>query len=190
MPNIHPLLVHFPIALLLAAVTADMAHVCWPRRTAVRDTATWLYCAGAMVAMAAYFSGLDAAGSLTLPAGSRTAVGEHFAWAERATWYFVVFASFRMALSYIWRSTLRRSAALSSLMGLVGLSMLLVAAAHGGRLVFRHGVAVRPVPATEPGWTIGEGAERSDEPAPRPRLDGDVRRRLSPGSPGRAGSIR
>ncbi len=154
MPNVHPLLVHFPLTLLIGALVIDIAHVVWPERSAIRDTSTWLYCLGTLAAMAAYFSGLDAAGSLALPAGSREAVGEHFAWAERTTWYFAFLASFRMAMSYIWRSTRRVTAVCSSLAGLVGAGLLLVAAERGGRLVFEHGVGVQPVAATEPGWTI------------------------------------
>ena len=60
-PNLHPLLVHFPVTLLASAVAVDMASLLMPARPVLRDTATLFYCAGAFMAMAAYFSGLSAA---------------------------------------------------------------------------------------------------------------------------------
>ena len=156
MPNVHPLLVHFPLTLLIGAVVADLLHVAWPARSQVRAAATWLYCVGALAAMAAYFSGLEAAASLSLPSGSRAAIGEHFLWAERTTWFYAFLASFRMYMSYIWRSTRRSVAVCSRLAGLAGAVLILVAAERGGQLVFQHGVGVRPVPASEPGWTMEE----------------------------------
>ena len=165
MPNVHPLLVHFPLTLLVGAVVADLLHVAWPSRSQVREAATWLYCIGALAAMAAYFSGLEAAGSVSLPAGSRTAVSEHFFWAERTTWFYAFLASFRMCMSYIWRSTRRSVAVCSSLAGLTGAVLLLVTAERGGQLVFELGVGVRPVAASEPGWTI---EQMGDTPRPAP----------------------
>jgi uncharacterized membrane protein len=161
MPNVHPLLVHFPIALLLAATAVDLGHAARPDRATLRDTATWLYCAGASMAMAAYFSGLTAAGGLRVAEDVWPAVTAHFTWAERTTWFFVFFASFRMAVSFIWRSTRRRTALISSMVALVGVLLLLATADRGGRLVFRHGLGVASVPADGRPWTIQE----ADTPA-------------------------
>ena len=169
MPNVHPLLVHFPIALLLAATVVDLGHAARPDRAALRDTATWLYCAGAAMAMAAYFTGLAAAGGLQVSEEAWPAVTEHFAWAERTTWYFVFLASLRMAMSYIWRSTRRRAALISSVVALVGVGLLLVTADRGGRLVFRHGVGVASVPVDGRPWTIQEADNPTVEsPPPSP----------------------
>ena len=52
-PNLHPLLVHFPVSLLLGAAAVDMMSLLMPTRPAVRDAATLFYCAGALMAMAA-----------------------------------------------------------------------------------------------------------------------------------------
>jgi uncharacterized membrane protein len=153
-PNIHPLLVHFPISLLIAAAVVDLLSVLWPARPVVRDTATWLYCAGAFMAMAAYFSGLAAAGALRVSSETGAAVTAHFTWADRTTWFFVVFASLRMTISYIWQSASRWMAVLSVVGALVGLGLLLAAADHGGRLVFRLGLGVATVPSAGQPWTM------------------------------------
>ena len=39
-PNIHPLVIHFPIALLVAAAMTDLADMLLRDRTSVRDAAT------------------------------------------------------------------------------------------------------------------------------------------------------
>jgi uncharacterized membrane protein len=155
-PNIHPLLVHFPISLLIAATVVDLLSLMWPARRAIRDTATWFYCAGAFMAMAAYFSGLAAAGALRVSPETGAAVTSHFMWADRTTWFFVVFASFRMTLSYIWKSATRWLALLSLIGALVGLGLLLAATTHGERLVFRFGLGVASVPSTGQPWSMPE----------------------------------
>ena len=78
-----------------------------PARPALRDTATLFYCAGAFMAMAAYFSGLSAAQGTPVSPEESAAVTAHFTWADRTTWFFVFFASLRVAFSYIWRPTAR-----------------------------------------------------------------------------------
>ncbi|HIE94913.1 MAG TPA: hypothetical protein EYQ83_19380 [Acidobacteria bacterium] len=153
-PNLHPVLVHFPISLLLVAAVVDCLGAYRPSRTSVRDTATWLYCGGALMAMVAYFSGLEAAEAMRVGTAESAAVTAHFTWADRTTWFFVVFASFRMAMSYIWHSTTRRVVIASVLVALGGVGLLVATAEHGGRLVFHHGLGVAPVPSDGPLWTI------------------------------------
>ena len=153
-PNPHPFLVHFPIALLTAAAAVDLLHLLRPAHRAARDTATWLFCAGAFTAMAAYFSGLSAAAAVRVTPDAALAVTTHFTWADRTTWFFVFFASLRLAMSSIWRTTARWVIAASCVLSLVGLALLGAAAMHGGRLVFRYGLGVEAVPSTGSPWTM------------------------------------
>ncbi len=153
-PNPHPFLVHFPIALLSAAVVVDLLNLLRPAHRPTRDTATWLFCAGALAAMAAYFSGLSAAAAVRVTPEAGLAVTAHFAWADRTTWFFVFFASLRLAMSYIWRTTARWVIAASCALSLVGLVLLAATALHGGRLVFRHGLGVESVPPAGSPWTM------------------------------------
>ena len=153
-PSLHPLLVHFPIALLLTASAVDLCGVLWPARPTLRETATLFYCAGALMAMAAYFSGLSAAQALAVSPEAGAAVTAHFQWADRTTWFFVFLASLRMAISYIWRPTARWAAVLAFVVSLAGIGMLVVTAERGGRLVFHHGLGVATVPSGGDGWTM------------------------------------
>ena len=148
-PNLHPLLVHFPITLLTCAVVVDMASLLMPARPTLRDTATLFYCAGALLAMAAYFSGLSAAQGIRVSGATSAAVTAHFIWADRTTWFFVFFASIRIVFSYIWRPTARWAAIAVLVAALAGIGMLTLTAEHGGRLVFRHGLGVATIPSSD-----------------------------------------
>ena len=160
-PNIHPLAVHFPISLLLAAALFDILSSIRPNASSIRDSATWLYCVGGFMTMAAYFSGLGAAGDMLVVPEAEPDVATHFLWADRTTWFFVVFASLRLAISFIWRATTRWAVIASVLGALVGLGLLIVTLERGGRLVFQHGLGVSSLPVTERAWTT-----RSEPPMP------------------------
>ena len=153
-PNPHPFLVHFPIALLVAAAAVDFLNLLRPGHGAARDTATWLFCAGAFSAAVAYFSGLSAASGVRVTPDAGLAVTTHFAWADWTTWFFVVFASLRLAMSYIWRTTARWALAVSCLLSVIGLGLLAATALHGGRLVFQYGLGVESIPSTGSPWTM------------------------------------
>ena len=160
-PNIHPLVIHFPIALLVAAAMTDLAGLLLRDRTSVRDAASLLYTAGAVCAVVAYFTGPHAGETVLLPAMANALVNEHADWAFRATWFFVFFASIRLALSFIIRVSGYTATLVSFAAGFVGLYLLFETAERGGRLVFEHGVGVRAVglpsaerPATSPASSI------------------------------------
>ncbi len=153
-PNPHPFLVHFPIALLVAAAAADLTSLLRPAHGTARDTATWLFCVGALTAVAAYFSGLSAAAAVRVSPDAGLAVTTHFVWADWTTWLFVCFASLRIAMSYIWRITARWAIAVSCLFSIIGLGCVAVTALHGGRLVFQYGLGVDAIPSTGAPWTL------------------------------------
>lgn len=177
-PNLHPLVVHFPIALLFAAGAADLAGLVLRHRKPLRDTATWLYIAGAVAAVAAYFTGDEAAEAMVLSAEVAALVDTHGDWAFGATWLFAFFASLRLAMSYLLRP--RRALRIGAfVVALAGLGALAQTALHGSRLVFGQGLGVRAVTATrEAGGATdtGSGAggatrerQRALPPAASPR---------------------
>lgn len=148
-PNIHPLIVHFPIALLVAAVVTDLLGVVMARRPGLREAATWLYCAGAAGAIAAYLTGSNAADSMLLPAEVTPLVDVHDNWAFRTTALFTLLAAARVALPRF--VTLKAPAWWGALaVALVGTGMLYETAEHGGRLVFEHGLGVQAITTDAP----------------------------------------
>ena len=163
-PNAHPLLVHFPIALLAAAGAVDVADVVLRGRAAVRDTATWLYIAGAASAVVAYFSGIGAAEGVALSNEGAAVAAVHADWAFRATWLFAFFASLRLAMSYA-PGRARWLPAASLVIAFVGLVALAQTVRYGSRLVFEHGAGVRPVAAVAVPAHGSAAAERASPAA-------------------------
>jgi len=151
-PNLHPLVVHFPIAVLAAAVAVDAASVAMPRSETLSTVATWLYTAGAVAAVIAYFSGDQAASSAPISLDIIPLLHAHADWAFRATWSFVFFASIRLVFSYLQppAPSLRLGALLLAIVGLGALAFTVI---HGSRLVFEQGIGVATIEAGQRGNT-------------------------------------
>ena len=84
-PNAHPLIVHFPIALLFIAVAADAVALWLGRRWRTgREVATGLWVATGLSAVVTYYSGMWAADTMAITT-SRTAgtLSTHATWG----WY-------------------------------------------------------------------------------------------------------
>lgn len=153
-PNLHPLIVHFPIAWLIAALAVDLVSVVLPRATWAETTAGCLYPAGALSALAAYLSGRQAAAAVLVPGMAQPIVLDHWNWALATTIYFTALAALRLALALrgqrlpFWI----RAGAVAA--GFAGMLLLFHTGEQGARLVFEHGVGVVPrahgdmVPAT------------------------------------------
>jgi uncharacterized membrane protein len=143
-PNLHPLIVHFPIAWLIAALVVDVVSLVLPRATWTDTTAACLYPAGALSAFAAYLTGRQAAAGVLVPGMAQPIVQDHWNWAIATTLYFSAFAVVRLALTLRRRrlSFWARTAAIA--VGLGGMLLLFHTAEQGARLVYEHGVGVAP----------------------------------------------
>ena len=159
-PNLHPLVVHFPIALLSAAGAVDLAGLLAPDRRPLRDTATWLYVGGAATAVFTYFTGYTAAQAAAFSPEVGSLVDGHADWAFTATWLFAFFASLRLAMSYILRP--RRALQIGAFaIALAGLGALAQTTLLGARLVFEQGLGVQAV-------AVAESAERMERTPAQP----------------------
>lgn len=149
MPNLHPALVRFPIALLITAVGFDFVAIIFRRFTWLDRTAVALYVLGTLGALAAYMAGDEAADAMTgLPPHVLSQIAAHSQWAIYTLIFFGVFTLTRFA--YAWRrrrdtrTRLIRFRVLLTIVGALGLGLLAKTADLGGSLVFEHGVAVSP----------------------------------------------
>ena len=149
-PNVHPLVVHFPIALLFAAVLVDAAALVVRRRfPGVRYAAVGLYALGAVAAVVSFLTGRAAADGLDLPTTAIAAVGEHADWALWTVWAFGIYGLVRLAAAF-WEKDGRLAVHLALfLLGAAGLVLVFETAEHGARLVYDLGVGVRAVEAAE-----------------------------------------
>ena len=140
-PNAHPLIVHFPLALLCTAVALDFAAWALRRNQPLRQTATVLYVLGTVGAVAAYVTGRTASETVWLPGMAHALVAQHWDWALRTVWFFAVLAVTRVVLLRSSRGVPSHVVlATFALAGLVGLGLLIETGDRGGRLVFQHGV--------------------------------------------------
>lgn len=143
-PNLHPLVVHFPIAWLIAALVVDLVSLLLPRAAWAETTATCLYPAGAVSALAAYLSGRQAAATVLVPGMAQVVVRDHWNWALATLIYFTVIATVRLGVAFRGhRPSFRRRAGMVAA-AIVGLLMLTYTGEQGARLVYEFGVGVLP----------------------------------------------
>ena len=142
-PNIHPLLVHFPIALLITAAGLDVVGWVLRRNRPLRNAATLLYVLGTGAAVATYFTGRAASQTVWLPGMANAVVRQHWDWAFRTVWFFAIVTGVRLVLL---RPSRRDPSpviiAALALAGLVGIGLLRETGDRGAQLVFQHGVGM------------------------------------------------
>jgi len=143
-PNAHPMLVHFPIAWLIAAIAIDVVSLALPRPHWALTTATLLYPAGAASALVTYLTGMQAAAAVLTPGLAHEVVQQHWNWALATTIFFAVLSTVRLVVFFILKrqpSYAARIALTGAAFG--GLILLFYTAELGARLVYEYGVGVR-----------------------------------------------
>lgn len=143
-PNLHPLIVHFPIAWLIGAVVVDLASLVRPRETWAETAATSLYTAGAVAALGAYLSGRQAAAGVLTPGMAHPVVLEHWNWGLATTVYFTAVASVHLVVTLRGTRLRLRTRAGVAAAGLAGMLLIFQTAERGARLVYEHGLGVMP----------------------------------------------
>jgi len=147
--HIHPMLVHFPIVLLLIVVVVDFISLQRGDDLAGAQTlpniALTVLVIGALAAIAAASFG-DIAMDEAIDKGfSKAALEEHEDLGFTTMWIFIGLAATRLAA---WRMHFPLTAWRGWILfgaGVVGAGILLVTAYHGGYLVYDLGVNVAPV---------------------------------------------
>jgi uncharacterized membrane protein len=143
-PGWHPLVVHFPLALVLIATPLLLAARLLRSDAAASAAATvgtWNLCLGALAALLALATGLAAVLDLDVNAAARQAISLHMKWAMLSTLAIVLLA--------IWRGA---GTAPGSRPSWVFIIVLLAAAAalvvtgyRGGQNVYEFGVGVKRI---------------------------------------------
>ena len=135
---LHPMLVHFPIALLIMSVAFDAAGTIW-KRECFREGALWLLVCGLVGGIAAALAG-DMAEDAAKQAGIAEALIEN-----HETFALTTLGIFGILL--LWRVFLRNQFSLNTIkvymvVAMIGLGTLSVAGHFGGNLVYEHGAGV------------------------------------------------
>lgn len=153
LPNLHPTIVHLPLALLPAAILFDTVALVRPTWTWLERGAALLLILAALGAAASVVAGEQAEEGLAPQTPSaRDLIHEHEELGKKALVATAVLSIARLLLSIRDRDRPRVTALFLRFLLLVasaGTLFLMVRTADlGGRLVYRHGVAVeRPAVA-------------------------------------------
>lgn len=141
--DIHPLIVHFPIALLLTSVLADLLALLRPRAV-FKDVALFLLILGVIGAVAAGVSGERAAEAVARLPDLRQAVEQHEDFATGTIWLFIALLLSRLYMVIKGRFVSIFRAAYF-IVSLVAGGLLMATAYSGGSLVYERGAGVKPV---------------------------------------------
>ena len=141
-PNLHPLVIHFPIVLVLTAAVVDLVDVAFERSAWLKAATTTLYVTGALSLIVAYVTGLQAAGSVLIPGMAYPVITEHRQWALVTMTYCIGIAALRLLVlrGDGGRSRRRRIALLA--IGLVSVVLIQQTAERGARLVYEYGTGI------------------------------------------------
>lgn len=141
-PNLHPLVIHFPIALLFAAVLFDFLGLIRRDATWLAKAALLLFVLGAIAAIVAVITGHEAAEGLfhagLLPKSAGADLHTHAELGEDTAWFFGIYAVIRLILTWWGKMSQLSFAVIAFLVGFGGLFLVYETAEHGGKMVYDH----------------------------------------------------
>jgi uncharacterized membrane protein len=148
-PNVHPMVVHFPIASILIAFLFDLAATILKKQNWLRYSAFGLYAISALGAIAAFLSGRQAADVVDIPPAAYPVISEH---ADLALVTMIVLISYAIIkFVLLWKKWDLKTpvAVLLLVAGSVGIALIAKTAEHGAELVYRYGVGVAATESSE-----------------------------------------
>lgn len=169
-PNVHPMIIHFPIALLFTAAFIDTISMVLKKQGFWLTTAHFLYALGALGTLAAWFSGKQAGDSVFLPTDANALLTEHSDLGHYTLYFFVIFAVLRAVLFVTKLDSRTFIRAGVYVLGLGGLVLLLETADHGAEMVYKYGVGVQAVEHATP--TVPVLTDSTGTSAPEPNAEG------------------
>lgn len=143
MPNIHPLIIHFPIVLLLLAVLLHLtALIIWTLPW-LRTITLSVFILGFLTLILTYLSGRQAADSVSIPTVAINTLSKH---ADLALWtliYFGVFTVLHLGIKFLKVYGRKSISIVLFVLGSLGLVLIVRTADLGGQLVYKYGVGVQ-----------------------------------------------
>ena len=141
-PNIHPLLVHFPIAVLITATLADVASLVWTKDW-LKKMVMALFSFGVIMLLITYLSGKQAIDLVDVPLKAELTASHHADWALRTLLFYGAYLIARI-FAYFSRFKNRKWIAIVLLLaGLAGIGLITKTGDFGGKLVYYYQVGTR-----------------------------------------------
>ncbi len=142
-PNMHPMMVHFPIALIMVAFVVDIMALFLQRISILPRVATILYVLGALGTIGAVVSGESAVETVNISGQANSILADHENVAELTMWFFLIYGAVRVLLW--WMSFRLVFWVPLAIVGGIGLLPLVQTSSLGGRLVYEQGVGIAMV---------------------------------------------
>ncbi len=139
--HLHPMIVHFPIALLIVGFAFDIAGL-FIKRESFTNTGFYLLLIGAAGTVAAFISGDIAGGGITEAGSLGQALERHEEAAELTIWLVIIAAAFRLLLVVIKKYTgyLKAAALVLMLASVISVGRT---GHYGGKLVYENAAGVQ-----------------------------------------------
>tara|TARA_B100000508_G_C11420628_1_gene258151 strand:- start:280 stop:738 length:459 start_codon:yes stop_codon:yes gene_type:complete len=140
-PNIHPLIIHFPIAIWFIAVLFDLLFLCFSKDW-LRNATVLLYFAATLSAIAAYYSGEDAMDRVLVPMQGEVSASNHSDWGSYTFYFFGVYVLLRIFFYWKKWDKLKWFSIFLFILGVVGAGIVTKTADLGGKLVYKYGIGI------------------------------------------------
>jgi uncharacterized membrane protein len=141
-PNFHPLVIHFPIVLVMTAAVVDLVDVAFERSPWLRAATTTLYITSAVSLIVAYLTGTQAGSTVLVPGMAYPVLTAHRQWALVTMTYCIVVAALRLIVLRGNSARSRRRRVMLLGIGLVSVVLIQQTAERGARLVYEFGTGI------------------------------------------------
>lgn len=139
--HLHPMIVHFPIALLIVGFLFEIAGAI-TKRESFTQTGFYLLILGALGVIAAFITGSQAGSGITEEGALKQALENHEEAATLTIWIVSIAVAFRIALVLLKK--------FKGVLKMVSLALFLIAVLaiartgyYGGELVYKHAAGVQ-----------------------------------------------
>lgn len=145
-PNLHPLIIHFPIVLWFTGLLFSFIEFIFPAKWSITKAAYFLYGLAGLAAVVAWLTGRQAADTEFIPPEAQTVLSTHADSGLITMIVIIVMSAIFLILNRIDRWNEVRVFKGLNVLGSAAVAILIGYTADlGGQLVFTHGIGTQPL---------------------------------------------